>query len=314
MSRLALPPLAPGYEQQVILRAAVQPRSIGRAERLFAYVELTKPKIASLVLLTVAVGACCAAQGVPPGWLLLHTLLGTALIAASASALNAWLERESDRVMPRTASRPLPAGKLYPGEVFLFGAFAAAGGLAWLWLAAGWTTAFLGLLTWALYVWVYTPLKFRTPQNTAVGAVAGALPVLIGWSAVAGINLEAAAMFMIVYLWQFPHFMAIAWLYRREYAAAGILMLPVVDPTGKRAASHAVSSALALVPVACLPGVLGTAGLEYFLGSVLLGLIQFAVACVFAVRRDETSARWLLRASLVYLPAVWLLLLWGQLG
>jgi heme o synthase len=278
------------------------------------YLELTKPRIATLVLVTVAVAATLACGELPPAGLLLHTLLGTALVAASASAFNQWLERESDARMARTADRPLPAGRLSNRQVVTFGTVSVLLGIAYLAVAVNPVTAVLGFLTWLSYVWIYTPLKSRTPANTAVGAVAGALPVFMGWTAVgAPLGVKACTLFLIVYLWQFPHFMAIAWLYRRQYAAAGLQMLPVVDPTGRRPGAQAVVSALALVPVSMLFVLHGEFAI--ILGSILLalGVAQFACAVAFLVRRDELAARRLLRASLIYLPAVLAVLTLGPL-
>jgi heme o synthase len=278
------------------------------------YVELTKPRIATLVLVTVAVSGFVAGWGPPNPLLLFNTLLGTTLVAASASALNQWLERRSDALMQRTVDRPLPAGRLRSREVLAFGAATIVIGFLYLGLAVNWVTAWLGFITWFSYVWVYTPLKSITPANTAVGAVAGALPVLMGWSAVgAELGIKAFALFLIVFLWQFPHFMAIAWIYRHQYAAAGLKMLPVVDPSGRRAGAQAVVSALALVPVSLVPAVLGLAGGTYFFWALLLGLGQLACAVAFLLHLDEVSARRLLRASLIYLPALLLLLMLGPL-
>ena len=216
--------------------------------------------------------------------------------------------------MDRTADRPLPAGRLSVREVLAFSAVSIVLGVAYLALAVNWTTAWLGLLTWVTYVWIYTPLKTKTAANTAVGAVAGALPVLMGWSAVGGtLGLKAFTLFSIVFLWQFPHFMAIAWMYRGQYGAAGLRMLPVVDPSGRRAGAQAVIAALVLVPVSLTPAVLRMAGDVYFGGVLLLGLAQLACAVSFLMRLDDVSARRLLRASLVYLPAVMLLLMLGPL-
>jgi protoheme IX farnesyltransferase len=241
----------------------------------------------------------------------LHTLLGTTLVAASASALNQWLERESDARMPRTENRPLPGGRLTGKQVAWFGAVTILLGTLQLALVVRPLTALLGLATWATYVWVYTPLKSRSSVNTVVGAVAGALPVLMGWSAVAPINLPALALFAIVFLWQFPHFMAIAWLYRREYAQAGMRMLTVVDPSGIRAGAQAVVTALWLVPISLLPVVLHVAGGVYFAWALAAGVAQLACAVAFLAKLDETSARRLLLASLVYLPSLMLLLMLG---
>ena len=284
-------------------------RRAGLLARAADYLELTKPKISILVLVTVAVAAFVARWGSVSASTLLPTLIGTALVAASASALNQWLERKSDALMRRTVDRPLPSGRLSSAEVLAFGAVTIVAGLAILAWQVNLLTAALGLLIWVLYVGVYTPLKTRTPANTAVGAVAGALPVLLGWASVsAPLNLSAATLFVTVYLWQFPHFMAIAWLYREEYGRAGHRMLSVVDPSGRRAGFQALLAALALLPVSLLPAALHGAGPVYLAAVLVLGLGQLAVAVSFARRLDAASARRLLRASLVYLPAI--LLLW----
>jgi len=281
-------------------------------QRLCDYVELAKPKIVALELVTVAVAAFVAGAGLPDVWLVSHALLGTLLVGAGASAFNQWLEREIDGRMDRTADRPLPAGRLGAREVLWLGSAATVVGAAHLAFWVGPLTAALGLATWVLYVCVYTPLKLRTHANTMVGAVAGAMPVLMGWSAVGGrLDLSAATLFLIVFLWQFPHFMAIAWIYRRQYAAAGMRMLPVVDPSGLRPGMQAVLAALALVPVSLLPAVAGFAGPIYFFWALALGVGQLVCAAAFLVRRDDASARILLRASLVYLPA---LLMWLMMG
>jgi protoheme IX farnesyltransferase len=279
--------------------------------RLGDYVELTKPKISLLVLVTVAVSAFLGSWGPPNAALLLHTLLGTALVAASASAFNQRLERRTDALMSRTSTRPLPAGRLSDRQVVAFGAATIVAGLAYLAVAVNPLTAVLGAATWILYVVVYTPLKPLTPFNTVVGAVAGALPTLMGWTAVGGSlgfeigggGLKAATLFLIVYLWQFPHFMAIAWIYRRQYAAAGLKMLTVVDPTGRRAGRQAAMAALALIPVSLVP-VLQHAGRGYFALALALGVAYLTAAVRFGWRPDEAGARGLLRISLVYLPAL----------
>jgi protoheme IX farnesyltransferase len=280
--------------------------------RLLDYLELTKPKIAVLVLVTVGVGAAVAARGRPDAWLVFHAVLGTALVASSASALNQWLERDTDARMRRTASRPLPAGRLHSAEVLAFGFALVAVGTSYLIWTVNLTTALVGLLTWALYVWVYTPLKTRTTLNTVVGAVPGALPVVMGFTAMGGeFTFEAVILFLIVFLWQFPHFMAIAWIYRHEYAEAGLRMLPSVDRSGRLAPLTAVLHALTLIPVSLAPASVSChlAGLSYFAGALVLGLGYLAFAIVFLVRSNDANARGLLRASLVYLPALFLLLL-----
>jgi protoheme IX farnesyltransferase len=278
--------------------------------RVASYVELSKPRIAALVLVTVAVAAFVGSWARPDPLLLLHTLIGTALVAASASALNQWLERASDSRMPRTADRPLPAGRISPAEVLFAGASACVAGVLYLGVLVNWLTAVIGLLTWFLYVVVYTPMKALTPANTVVGAVAGALPVLIGWTAVgaplalASGGLQAATLFFIVYLWQFPHFMAIAWIYREQYAAARLQMLTVVDPTGRRAGVQSVVAALALLPVSLLPMAEGLAGSWYPACALVLSGAYLYFSMRFFLERSEPSARRLLRASLVYLPAL----------
>lgn len=290
-------------------RNAIAGRGIGRVA--LDFLALTKPRISAMVLVTVAVSAFMAHWGPPAPWLLLHTLIGTALVAASASALNQHLERHSDALMHRTADRPLPAGRLSDVQVLWFGGVTIVAGLLYLTICVNWLTAALGAATWILYVVVYTPLKSRTPLNTVVGAVAGALPTLMGWTAVAGSlsfdlgggGLKAGTLFLIVYLWQFPHFMAIAWIYRHDYADAGLKMLTVVDPSGWRAGLQAVVAALTLVPVSMLP-ILDHAGAIYFGAALALGLIYLAAAAAFGLHRDERSARTLLRVSLVYLPAL----------
>jgi heme o synthase len=304
-----------------VMRAAVQVAEENEAIARSAcrplwsdYLDLTKPRISAMVLVTVAVSAFVAHWGPPAPWLILHALIGTALVAASASALNQRLERRTDALMERTADRPLPAGRLSDRQVLWFGGLTIVLGLCYLAVAVNPLTAALGAATWVLYVVVYTPLKSRTPLNTVVGAVAGALPTLMGWTAVGGSlsfelgggGLKAATLFLIVYLWQFPHFMAIAWIYRRQYAEAGLKMLTVVDPTGWRAGTQAVVAALALVPVSLVP-ILQHAGPVYFVVASALGLIYFAAAALFCRWRDERSARRLLRISLVYLPALLLL-------
>jgi protoheme IX farnesyltransferase len=282
--------------------------------RVADFVELTKPRIAVLVLVTVAVAAFVAGWGPPDPLLLFNTLLGTTLVASSASALNQWLERESDALMARTADRPLPAGRLGSLEVLVFSAATIVAGLVYLAACVNLPTAAWGFLTWLVYVWIYTPLKTRTSANTAVGAVAGALPVLIGWSSVgAPLGLKAFTLFLIVFLWQFPHFMAIAWIYRHQYAKAGLKMLPVVDPSGRRAGMQAVVCALVLVPVSLVPAVLEPAFGVYFGWALVLSLAQLACAVLFCLRLDETSARRLLRASLIYLPAILLALVLSPL-
>lgn len=297
-----------------LVKTAPQQPAAGLSVRVIStladYLELTKPRIAALVLVTVAVSAVVAAGGRVPVWRLVHTLWGTACVAASASALNQWWERRLDARMPRTQRRPLASGRLPAHHALAAGVAAILLGAAWLAWFVNPATAAWGLATWALYVCVYTPLKTRTPQNTAVGAVAGALPVLIGFSAMyAPLDLWAAALFMVLYLWQFPHFMAIAWLYRDDYAAAGMQMWTVVDASGQRAARQALLAAAALLPVSLLPALMDWVGPLYGVGACLLGSVYAAASARFAARRDDARARTLLWVSLAYLPLLLTLLL-----
>ena len=286
-------------------------RSVGFVERLVAYVELSKPKIAVLVLVTVAITAFVGSRGQLDPLLLLHTLLGTALVAASSSAINHWLERRRDALMPRTADRPLPSGRLTSAETLTFAAAAIVIGVIYLALAVSPLAAGLGLATWVLYAWIYTPLKTKTCLNTAIGAVAGAAPVLIGWAATgAAWDLRIASIFVTLFLWQFPHFMAIAWLYQRQYRRAGMQMLTVTDPTGRSAGVQAVLAALALIPVSMLPAIGSSETLPFGVLAFTLGVAQLVLSGIFLWRLDDTSARWLLRGTLLYLPVLLVAMLW----
>jgi protoheme IX farnesyltransferase len=279
--------------------------------RLADYLALTKPRVAVLVLFTVGAGVLLAAGRDVQLGVLLHTVFGTALVAAGASALNQWLERYSDARMRRTENRPLPAGRLAPAEVLTFGSLLGAAGVAYLALTLHQTCAALvAAFTFVCYVGVYTPLKARTPLNTLVGAVPGALPPVIGWCAVRGaITAEAVALFVILFLWQVPHFLAIAWMYRDEYARAGLRMLPTVDPDGRLTSRHMVTYCLALLPASMGPALLGEAGLVYLTGALVLGLVFLATALDFSRRHSPRQARLVLRASLAYLPGLFALLL-----
>src|SRR5436190_2653532 len=280
--------------------------------RVCDYVELTKPKIAVLELVVVLAAGVVATWGQPEPALLLNAMLGTLLVASSASAANQWLERRQDARMLRTESRPLPAGRLSSREALVFSTVCLALGCVQLVAFVNFACVVWALLTWTIYVLAYTPLKTVSAMNTAVGAVAGALPVLIGWSAVGGeLDRRSLALFLMLFLWQFPHFMAIAWLYRRDYGQAGYQMLTVVDPTGRRAGWQAVLAALALIPVSIVP-VLAAPGLGsvlYVAGACLLGAGQLLLAALFWHQATDLRARLLLRASLVYLPTLLVMLM-----
>jgi protoheme IX farnesyltransferase len=293
-----------------IAHITAEPLSVPRA-RVADFVALTKPRIAVLVLFTVAVGAALAAGGWPGSWLLAHTLLGTALVAGGASALNQLLERQTDALMQRTEDRPLPSGRLQPIEVLVFGLVLVTGGLIYLaWLLPQSLAAKVAAICCACYVGLYTPLKRTTTLNTIVGAIPGALPPVIGWTAVRGtLEADAITLFAIVFVWQVPHFLAIAWMYRDDYARAGLKMLSVVDPDGGLSGRQMVGYCLALVPVSLTPALLGLAGPVYVCGALMLGLMFTKQAYYFACRRSVAQARQVLRASLIYLPGLLALLL-----
>jgi protoheme IX farnesyltransferase len=277
--------------------------------RVADYVELTKPRIAVLVLFTVAAGAVLAGGGSVYLPVLLHTLFGTGLVAAGASALNQLLERNSDARMRRTENRPLPAGRMQPLEVLAFGFTLGLGGVIYLavTIQRPWA-ALIAAVTFISYVFIYTPLKRRTPLNTLVGAVPGALPPLIGWAAIRGtIDPEAWALFFIIFLWQVPHFLAIAWIYREDYAHARLRMLPVLDPDGTRTGRQMLTYSLALIPTSLAPLMFG-AGFIYLSGAVLLGLYFVIRAAGFRRNHSLREARRVLRGSLVYLPSLFALL------
>ncbi len=277
------------------------------------YAALTKPRIMVMILLTVAVAMFAAQQMhgyVVSWWVWIHTLVATGMIAGSASTINQWYEHERDLMMPRTLTRPIPSGRLTRFEAAVFGWLLVVVGCLYLGLAVNWTAMFCGLTTWVVYCWIYTPLKTVSWWNTAVGTFPGALPVMIGWTAVGGslTDWNGWGLTGIVALWQFPHFMAIAWLYREQYAKAGFRMLTKEEPTGIAAGWHAVIGALALVPLSVLvlrPDSVAT-WIVALLGAVSC-LWQLVASVRFLKDRNNTTARTLLRASLIYLPAIMLL-------
>jgi len=279
--------------------------------RMADYVELTKPRIAVLVLFTVAAGGWLAGLGDGDGLVLFHTIAATALVASGASALNQLLERQTDALMQRTENRPLPSGRLHPTEVLVFGLFLGVGGLAYMAVAVRQPLAVaVTAFTFVSYVWLYTPLKRVTTLNTLIGAVPGALPPVIGWTAVRGsLGPEAAVIFLILFLWQLPHFLAIAWVYRVDYARAGLRMLPVFDLTGRKTGRAMVGYCLALVLASVLPVLLLHAGFMYVIGATLLGGLFLASTVAFTRDSSVLHARRVLRASLLYLPLLLALLL-----
>jgi protoheme IX farnesyltransferase len=273
---------------------------------LFDFVALTKPRLNLLVLITTLAGLYLAAPDGVPGVLLLHTLLGTTLVAGGAAALNQAWERATDKLMTRTAGRPLPVGRLSLADGVVFGSALAAAGLIELWVGANPLAAGVAAATLVSYVLIYTPLKTRTSLATLVGAVPGALPPMIGWAAATGeLSLPAWILFGIVFFWQMPHFLAIAWLYRDDYARAGIPLLPVLEPDGRRTGRQALIYCAALWPVSLLPTLVGLAGAPYSIVATLLGLGFIGLTFLFARDRSTASARRLFLFSIIYLPILW---------
>ena len=266
--------------------------------------DLVKARLNFLVLMTTAVGFYLGWRGGPVDlWLMTHALLGTALVAAGAAALNQLWEREEDSRMRRTAGRPLPSGRLQADTVLLLGGALVGLGLIYLALAVNVLTALLGAVTFGSYLFIYTPLKRVTWLNTAVGAVPGALPPLMGWTAARGeMSVEGGSLFAILFFWQIPHFLAIAWLYREEYEKAGFVMLPSVDPDGVRTGRQAVSHTLGLLTVSLLPFLFRLTGWFYLAGALVLGAAFVVQAVQFSRHLERRRARLLFFASILYLP------------
>jgi len=277
------------------------------------YWTLTKPEVNFLVLVSALVGFYLAAQGAVNGWLLFHTLMGTLLVASGTGTLNQFLERHTDAFMRRTANRPLPAGRLAPAEAFWFGILLSIAGGAELWIAANPLTSALALATLATYLVLYTPLKRQTPLCTLVGAIPGAMPPLIGWAAVRnGLGAEAWVLYAILFLWQFPHLLAIAWMYREDYARAGLQMLPRRDRDGRATVRRILGCTLALLPVSLIPAFTGHAGWLYLVGAGTLGAGLLYCGARMAASRTNALAKQLLMASIVYLPLVFALLMFDR--
>ncbi len=289
--------------------ARTVPRSTRVAQpayRLADFVALTKPRLNLLVLVTTAVGVYLGSPTGLPLAIVAHTLIGTALVAGGAAALNQVWERRTDGLMRRTRARPLPGGRLTAGTGAWFGILLAVGGIAQLAWAVNGVSAGVAAFTLCSYVLLYTPLKTRTSLATLVGAIPGALPPVIGWTAATGqITLPALVLFGIVFLWQLPHFLSIAWLYRDDYAQAGIPLLPVLEPDGRRTGQQALLYASALWPVSLMPALVGLAGMPYSLLATGLGFGMIWLSAAFARDRSTASARRLFLFSIVYLPLLW---------
>ena len=270
------------------------------------YIQLTKPRITWLILMSTGVGFYFGAGS---GWswlVLLHTIIGTGLIASGTAALNQWWEREADARMARTKKRPLPGHRISPVKALWFAIALSVAGFVELWFGANVLTAVLGAFTLATYLFVYTPLKQRTPHSTTVGAIPGAMPPVIGYAAANGaLTIEAWTLFAILFLWQFPHFYSIAWMYRDDYSRAGIKMLPVVDETGERTARQILIYALVLLPVSLAPTFLHMSGMLYLAGAALLSLMYLYYGFRITSDRTRGAARQVLLASIAYLPLLY---------
>jgi len=282
--------------------------------RSYAYLILTKPDVTFLVVLTTMAGYYLGSTGSLSTIGMFNVVFGTSLVAAGTAALNHWIERSSDAKMRRTAARPLPIGALRPVEALAFGAGLIFAGGIYLALLTNWLACTLALMTTLLYLGAYTPLKKRTTWATAVGAFPGAIPPLVGWAAArGGLNEGAWLLFAILFLWQFPHFYSIAWMYREDYSRAGIQMLPVVDSTGSATFGQIIFTAAVLVPVSLLPSVIGLAGIRYFFGALVIGMLLVEV-CLWASRnRTNVRAKWLMHATVAHIPLLLGLLMFDKI-
>lgn len=289
--------------------AITAPRS-----RLADFVALTKPRLNSLVVVTTGVGYVAARSGPFDVITFFHTTVGAMLVAGGAAALNQLAERDLDKRMRRTRDRPLPSGRLQPSEAIWAALVLAVVGLAQLALGANLTASAVALVTLLSYVVVYTPLKRATHWALLVGAVPGALPVVIGWSAVAPLSAGAWSLFAVVFVWQLPHFLALTWLFRDDFARAELPLLSNADPSGRRTATHLLVYAVMLIPISVTPTWYGVAGTTYAVGAVVLSVGLLALAVWFARGRGTERARLLFRATLLYLPVVWVLLLLDGAG
>jgi protoheme IX farnesyltransferase len=278
------------------------------------YIALTKPRLNVLVVATSAAGYYLGATGPLNLAVMAAAVAGTAFVAGGAAALNQVYERDTDALMRRTRMRPLPDGRIAASDARLFGLALSGAGLVLLAALAGWLAALLALATLTIYVLVYTPLKRRSTIATLVGAVPGALPPLIGWAASRGeVSIGGLALFLIVFLWQIPHFMAIAWMYRDDYRLAGFPMLPVIDSDGRRTGREAVVYAAALLPASLVPTLAGVSGNVYAVIAAALGAGLLVAALRFAAARNDISARRLFFGSLIYLPLIWIAMIADKL-
>ncbi len=274
-----------------------------------SYLELTKPRITWLILMSTAIGYFFGWDGTWNGWLLLHTILGTGLIASGTAALNQWYEHDADAKMLRTNKRPIPSGRVNASNALWFGIAIAVLGFVELSWSVNLLTGLLGLFTLVSYLFVYTPMKQKSWLSTTVGAVPGAMPPMIGFAAAKGaLTVEAWILFAILFLWQFPHFYAIAWMYREDYGRAGIRMLPVVEPDGNSTSRQMVAFSLALIPVSLLPAFYAMSGKFYLVGALMMGMAFLYASWQVFSDRSLINARGVLKASVIYLPLLYCLM------
>jgi len=289
--------------------SVAQLERLSARDRFAAFLELTKPRITFLIVLTAAAGFALGSTASIDYALLSKAMFGIALLSSGIATINQYMERDLDVLMRRTASRPLPSGKLMPWEALTFGVTLTVLAEVYLSVFVNPLTGLLGLTVIAGYLFAYTPLKTRTSLSTMVGAFPGAVPPLIGWAAARGeIGIEAWVLFAILFLWQFPHFLAIAWMYREDYSRAGILMLPVVEPDGRVTGQQIVVYTLMLLPVSLLPTFLGISGKIYLYGAIVLGLLFLYSSVRAAFSKSRQEARRLLLASVIYLPLLFILM------
>jgi protoheme IX farnesyltransferase len=295
------------------LQSAPAAESLIAWARTADFLELTKPRITLMVLVTTLVGFYLGLNGRVPLLLLAHTMLGTALVAGGASAFNMYVERHLDALMKRTVARPLPAGRLQAGEALVFALATTVTGVVYLIFFVNILTGLIAAITLSSYLFLYTPLKRRTWLCTLVGAVPGALPAAMGWTAVTGrFSPGACVLFAIVFLWQLPHFYAIGWIYREDYAKAGFPMLAVIDTSGSRTSRQASVFIVLLILVTVIPVMIGLAGWIYLGGALALGFLFLLYGFGFARLRDRISARRLFMASIYYLPVLLALLIFDK--
>lgn len=291
--------------------------------RAIDYIELMKPELTGLSTLTTLCGFYLATNYTFNFWLFFHTAIGTLLVGGGAGALNQYIERSYDALMKRTERRPLPSGRLQPLEVLFFGIGISIIGIVQLSVFVNMLTGFLAVLTWTTYLFLYTPLKRVTPMSTIIGGIPGALPPMMGWTAVRGeISLEAWILFAILFCWQMPHFFSLAWMYRKDYARAGFKILTVTDPSGIKTSKQIVWFAAALLPVSIAPAFLGMTGSLSSIGALILGIGFLALGIILfrssghddfdAIGKVNFYSRRMFFASLIYLPALMLMMSLGK--